>query len=92
MTVVTGLLLMPMLAFGQDAVGGTNGHRLADVIWALVPFVVIGILFLFFVIKKQKPSRIEKRLADYWLRHEQHMERMEQLHERIAKALEKNTP
>ena len=95
MAVVAGLLFIPLLAFAQDTDSSTNGHKLADFIWGVAPFIVLGILFWFFFIRqirKQQSSPLVKRQQEYLARHEQHMERMEQLHERIAKALEKDRP
>jgi len=96
MAVGFGLLFTPIVAFAQTNDDGSGGHKLSDLLWAVGPFVVLGILFWLFFIrgirKQQASSPVVKRHQEYMVRHEQHMERMEQLHERIAKALEKDRP
>jgi hypothetical protein len=89
------LLFTPVAAFAQTNEDGSGGHKMADLLWGILPFIVLGILFWFFfirTIRKQQSSPAVKRHQEYMARHEQHMERMEQLHERIAKALEKRGP
>lgn len=89
------MLFTPMLAFAQDADSGANGHKLADLIWGVAPFIVLGILFWFFFIRqirKQQTSPLVKRHQAYMDAHEQHMKRMEQLMERVLAALEKDKP
>jgi hypothetical protein len=88
------LLFTPVAAFAQTNEDASGGHKLADLLWGIVPFLILGVLFWFFFIrtirKQQTSSPVVKRHQEYMARHEQHMERMEQLHERIAKALEKD--
>ncbi len=65
-------------------------------IWPLA-ILALATLFWFLsnrTLRKSQASfpSLMKRNQDYLARHEQHMERMEQLHERIAKALEKDRP
>jgi len=93
MAVAIVSLLTPLLAFAQDAAGGMGGHKLEDLIFGLLPFLILGVLFWFFFlrqIRNQKNSPLVKRNHNYLDRHEQHMQRMEQLVDRIAVALEKD--
>ena len=95
MTVGFGLLVAPIAALAETNDDGSSGHKLSDLLWGIGPFLVLGVLFWFFFIRqirKQQTSPLVKRQQEYLTRHEQHMERMEQLHERIAKALEKDKP
>ena len=90
--VVAGSLLMPMLALAEDTESGANDHKIADLLWGVAPFIVLGILFWFFFIRqirKQQTSPLVKRHQAYMDAHEQHMKRMEQLTERLVAALEK---
>ena len=93
--VVVGFLFIPFLAFAQDAERSTDNHKLMDFVWSFTPFLVLGILFWFFfvrVIKKEQKSPLVLRHQAYQERHMQHMQRIEQLLERIAVALEKDKP
>ena len=94
MAVGFGLIFTPIAAFAQTTDDGSGGHRLSDFLWAVGPFVVLGILFWFFFVRKlgKRQTSLVNRNQEYMARHEQHMERMEKLHERIAKALEKDRP
>ncbi len=95
LTIGAGVLFAPVVAFAQAAEDGSNTHMLSNLLVNVAPFIIIGVLFWFFFIRqirKQQASPLVKRQHEYLARHEQHMERMEQLHERIAKALEKDRP
>jgi ATP-dependent Zn protease len=57
-------------------------------IYAILPFVIIvGILWWF--LRKSQRSPFMRRSLEYYERSEQHMQRMEQIGERIAATLEK---
>ena len=62
--------------------------RAAEILYAVVPLILIGALLWWFLRKSQK-SPFMQRSVGYYERSEQHMERLEQLLERIATALER---
>jgi len=76
----------PLLAHAQTGEASGGGSLLANLLWTVAPFVIIGILFYFFFIRAVRKGR--KQSDDYMARQKQHNERVEQFLERIAKALE----
>lgn len=89
MIIAGAFLLLPVLAHAQTAGSGENS-TLGNVIWAVVPFLVIGFFLFWFIRKIQSPSNPRIRKYDeHMAREVQHMERVEQNLERIIKALEK---
>ena len=74
---------LPLLAHAQA--GETNGGSspLANLFWTVGPFVIIGVLFFIRAVRKGR-----KQSDDYMASQKQHNERVEQILERIAKALE----
>jgi len=90
-----GSIFLPLLALADNADDGNGGHRLADTIYNVAPFLILGVLFWFFFRKqgqRELASPLVQRYHAYLDRHEQHMQRTEQLLERIAVALEKDKP
>ena len=88
-----GALFTPIIALAQADEDVPNAHKFSDLAINVAPFLIMAVLFWFFfrrTIRKQQTSPLVMRQQEYLTRHEQHMERMEQLHERIAKALEKD--
>ena len=79
-------LFLPLLAHAQTGEASGGSSLLANLFWTVVPFVIIGVLFYFFFIRAVRKGR--KQSDDYTARQKQHNERIEQLLERIAKALE----
>ena len=77
---------LPLLAHAQNGESGGGSSMLANLLWTVAPFVIIGILFYFFFIRTMRKN--QKRSNDYITSQRQHHERIEQLLERIAKALE----
>jgi large-conductance mechanosensitive channel len=55
-------------------------------LWSVGPFVLIAVLFYFFFVRAVNKNK--KRSDDYMASQKQHNERVEQILERIAKALE----
>jgi len=80
------ITFLPLLAHAQT--GETNGGSslLSNLLWSVAPFVIIGILFYFFFFRAINKNK--KRSDDYIASQNQHNERVEQMLERIAKALE----
>jgi large-conductance mechanosensitive channel len=77
---------LPLLAHAQTGEAGGNSSFLANLFWTVLPFVIIGVLFYFFFIRMINKNKT--RSDDYMASQKQHNERVEQLLERIAKALE----
>ena len=77
---------LPFLAHAQTGEASGGSSLLANLFWTVVPFVIIGVLFYFFFIRAI--SKNKKRSDDYMASQKQHNERVEQILERIAKALE----
>jgi hypothetical protein len=76
---------MPLLAAETQADKPSAG---AEIIWAVLPVFIIAGLVWWFLRRYQRSPLIQRALR-YSERAEQHMEKMEQLGERIAAALEK---
>lgn len=88
------VLLSPVLALAQTAAPETQpaASPLSTLLVTLVPFALLGLLFYWFL-RRFQASPHSKGMANYMTRHEQHMTRVEDTLDRIAKALEKrNTP
>jgi Na+/H+ antiporter NhaC len=79
-------LFLPLLAHAQTGEASGGGSLLANMLWSVAPFVLIGVLFYFFFIPMIRKN--QKRSNDYIESQKQHNERVEQFLERIAKALE----
>jgi F0F1-type ATP synthase membrane subunit b/b' len=77
---------LPLCAHAQTGESGGSNSMLANLLWSVAPFVLIGILFYFFFIPMIRKN--QKRSNDYIASQNQHNERVEQILERIAKALE----
>ena len=61
-----------------------------DFLYAVLPFLMIGLLLWWFLRRSQRSSSpFMRRSIEYYERSEQHMQKMEQIGERIAAALEK---
>ena len=66
-----------------------QGDKLTETLLGFLPILVfLGILYL--IIRRQQHSPAGKLLQKERERHIQHMDKMEELGERIAKALERN--
>jgi len=86
-------MFMPFAVFAQDSDSGSSVGKMENVIFAILPFLILAVLFWFFFIrqvKKQQSSPLVLRHQAHMDAQEQHMKRMEQLLERIAMALEKD--
>lgn len=59
---------------------------LSNMLWTIAPFIMIGVLFYFFFVRTLRKN--QKRSDDYIASRKLHNERVEQILERIAKALE----
>lgn len=77
---------LPLLAHAQNGESGGGSSMLSNMLWTIAPFIMIGVLFYFFFIRALRKGR--KQSDDYVARQKQHHERVEQILERIAKALE----
>jgi preprotein translocase subunit YajC len=77
---------LPLCAHAQTGESGGGSSMLANLLWSVGPFVLIGVLFYFFFTRALRKGR--KQSDDYVARQKQHHERVEQILERIAKALE----
>ncbi len=60
----------------------------AQVLYALLPLFIIGGVLWWFLRKSQRTPLVQRSL-EYYERSEQHMQKMEQIGERIAAALER---
>jgi membrane protein implicated in regulation of membrane protease activity len=80
------VLFLPLLAHAQTGEASGGSSPLANMLWSVGPFVLIAVLFYFFFIRAVRKGR--KQSDDYITSQKQHHERIEQLLERIAKALE----
>ena len=90
-----GLFFTPLLAVAQDSNQPPNNHTVENLIWGIVPvLIILSFLWLLirWVIKQNQSSPLALRQRAYLDRHEQHMQRVEQLLERIAVALEQRKP
>ena len=81
-----GASFLPLLAHAQTGEASGGSSPFANLFWTVVPFVIIGVLFYFFFIRTI--SKNKTRSDDYIASQKQHNERVEQILERIAKALE----
>jgi protein-S-isoprenylcysteine O-methyltransferase Ste14 len=83
------ILLVPALAHA-DAAGSTESSTWSNLLWGVLPFVILGLLFYWFLrrVQSSKNPRV-KKYDEHMERQVQHMERVEQSLERIAKLLEK---
>jgi large-conductance mechanosensitive channel len=79
-------LFLPLLAHAQTGEASGGNSPLANMLWSVGPFVLIGVLFYFFFVRTVNKNK--KRSDDYMASQKQHNERVEQILERIAKALE----
>lgn len=81
-------MLAPVIALAEaEQQVENNPSRLASVLYSILPIIVVGCLIFFFL---RKPLRKQsKRSDDYIANTVQHNQRVEQLLERIAVALEK---
>ena len=72
---------LPLLA--ESGNGTTHPSKLENLLWALIPLVVIGLLVYWLLrgVTRGQRGHIE--------RYQQHMDRVEQSLDRIARALEK---
>ena len=77
---------LPLLAHAQTGEASGGSSLLANMLWSVAPFVIIGVLFYFFFVPMIRKN--QKRSNDYIASQKQHNERVEQILERIAKALE----
>lgn len=90
------LFLVPLtssLAFPLEALAAEEQVRphgpAVDFIYAVLPFLMIGLVLWWFLRKSQRSSSpFMRRSVEYYERSEQHMQKMEQIGERIAAALE----
>ena len=90
------LLLMPLicaLVFPLESLAAEEQVRphspAADFIYAVLPFLIIGLILWWFLRSSQRSSSpFRRRSVEYYERSEQHMQKMEQIGERIAAALE----
>jgi membrane protein implicated in regulation of membrane protease activity len=77
---------LPLLAHAQTGEASGGSSLLANMLWSVAPFVIIGVLFYFFFVPMIRKNKT--RSDDYIASQKQHNERVEQILERIAKALE----
>jgi hypothetical protein len=80
-------LAFPLTALAADEKAAQPGP-VANLVFGLLPFVVMGSL-LWWYLRKSQQSPYMRRSLEYYERSEQHMQKMEQIGERIAAALEK---
>ena len=82
------LSIMPLLIRVVLAAETQTDHLTETLVGFLPILLFLGILFLLF--RSQSRSPAAKLIRDERERHLQHMQKMEELAERIAKALERN--
>ena len=79
--------MFPVYAYAETEQTGNGQSPLIGIFWTIVPIILAGIVVWWFFgrfVRKQQ-TRSENYLADQ----KQHNERVEQLLERIAKAVER---
>jgi len=82
-------LALPLQALAAEEPARPHSPAV-DFIYAVLPFLVMGAILWWFLRRYQRTSSpLMKRSIEYYERSEQHMQKMEQLGERIATALEK---
>ena len=81
------VLFLPVLAYAQTEDATKGASLLENVIWTILPFILIAGFIWFFFVRVVRKN--QKRSDDYMARQKQHNERVEQLLERIAKAVER---
>jgi large-conductance mechanosensitive channel len=64
----------------------TGASLLENIIWGILPFILIGVFIWFFFLRTVRKSQV--RSNEYMERMKQHNERVEHLLERIAVAVE----
>lgn len=77
----------PVLAHAEPQQTATGASLLENIIWAVLPFVLIGLCIWFFFTRTIRKAH--DRNVDYMESVKQHHERVEHLLERIAQAVEK---
>ena len=80
-------VVLPLAALAESDDGGDGGSRLEAIFWNVLPFLIFAVL-LFWVFRRQMKSPLVERQQQFLARHEQHMERVEALLERLVRALE----
>lgn len=88
--------LMPLLyalALPLQALAAEESARphspAVDLLYAVLPFLMLGGILWWFLRRSQRTSSpFMRRSIEYYERSEQHMQKMEQIGERIAAALE----
>ena len=81
------VLLLPLFAHAAADEASAGTSPLANALWGILPFIIIAVFIWFFFGRAVRKS--QRRSDDYMAVQKQHNERVEQLLERIAKAVEK---
>ena len=89
--IIVTVFLLPILAHAEPTAVGENSTSMwSNLLWGVLPFIILALLFYWFMrrLQSSKNPRV-KKYDEHVLRQMQHMERVEQILERIAKSLEK---
>jgi len=87
LTCLAGALVLAPLCLAAEEPASTDSS-VAQVLWGILPIFFIGGILWWFLRKSQQ-SPLVRRSLEYYERSERHMEKMEQIGERIAAALER---
>jgi hypothetical protein len=79
-------LVLPLTALATEEKAAQPGPA-ASLVFGLLPFALMGGL-LWWYLRRSQQSPFMRRSLEYYERSEQHMQKMEQIGERIAAALE----
>ncbi len=81
--IITAVLAMPAIALAQTENAPPSPSTWENLIWSVIPILVIGV-FIWFVFIRSVRKLQRTQIQEY----RQHRDKVEQLLERIAKAVE----
>jgi len=79
--------MFPLFAHAATEETGNGPSALVGLFWIILPIILVGIVFWWFFGRFMRKQQM--RSANYMSDQKQHNERVEQLLERIAKAVER---
>jgi ATP-dependent Zn protease len=84
---MVGAIFAPLFAYAQSAESSPQSSALASFCWSVLPIIVVAMFVWWFFIRAVRKG--QGKTNDYIAKQTQHMQRVEQLLERIAVAVEK---
>jgi membrane protein implicated in regulation of membrane protease activity len=82
-----GAVFAPLFAYAQTAESSPQSSALASFLWSVLPIIVVAVFVWWFF--KRAVRKSQGKTDDYIAKQAQHMQRVEQLLERIAVAVER---